>query len=383
MRRDKVTDFRELRGVEAGKARSDFCIGAARNRIDHDRKRPTPLRDAPAFPPRQYRDRNQQREQGGDAELAKRHERIVGAERLVGVTLSKPSRLAYTRTMLRRVANFYFLLACMLAPGAFAQEKVEVITLRYHQAEDLIPSLLPLVAPNGAITGMRNHLIVRAEPAQHAAVKRVLETLDAPPRQLEITVRQNTDRAALLNEAGLYGRAQGEHGRVVIGGRPPIGAPRIEGRGSDGRIGAYLNERNTNSQSRDSQTLRVLEGRPAFIRVGQSLPYAARSVYVHPYGTTIVDGTDYVDVITGFEVLPRVSGDRVTLHVRPQKNSPGPRGSINIQAADTVLSARLGEWIELGGANTSESDSASGLLSRREGGTAERRSIFIRVDEVR
>lgn len=285
--------------------------------------------------------------------------------------------------MLKSLIGVWWMLFCVLAASVHAQEKVEVITLRYHQAEDLIPSLLPLVAPNGAITGMRNHLIVRAQPDQHAAVKRVLETLDAAPRQLEITVRQNTDRTALLNEAGVYGRARGDHGRVIIGNDASPGASRIEARGAEGRLGAYLNERDASSRSRDTQTLRVLEGRPAFIRVGQSLPYAARNVYVHPYGTTIVDNTQYVDVITGFEVLPRVSGDRVTLHVRPQKNSPGARGTINVQTADTVLSARLGEWIELGGADTSDADSSSGLLSRREGGSVERRAIFIRVDEVR
>lgn len=43
------------------------------------------------------------------------------------------------------VAGFF--LALLLLP-VFAQEKVEVITLRYHSAEQVIPVLLPLVAPN-------------------------------------------------------------------------------------------------------------------------------------------------------------------------------------------------------------------------------------------
>lgn len=244
-------------------------------------------------------------------------------------------------------------------------------------------TLRPLVAPNGAITGMRNHLIVRAEPRQHAAVKRVLETLDVAPRQLEITVRQNADRAALLNESGVYGRASGEDGSVVIGSQPRAATSRIAGRSDDVRIGAYLNQGNSRETSRDVQTLRVLEGRAAFIRVGQSLPYAARNIYIHPHGTTIVDGTQYVDVITGFEVLPRIVGDRVSLRVRPQKSSPGLHGSIHVQEADTVLSARFGEWIALGGANTAQTDQNAGVLSRRDGASSDTRSIFIRVDEVR
>lgn len=285
--------------------------------------------------------------------------------------------------MLRSFAQIALMIVSLFALPAFAQEKVEVITLRYHQAEDVIATLLPLVAPNGALTGMRNHLIVRAEPAQHAAVKRVLETLDVAPRQLEITVRQNVDRAALLEEGGVYGRAHGENGSLVIGGRPGGGTSRIEARNGDVRIGAYLNQGDSRETSRDVQTFRVLEGRAAFIRIGQSLPYAARNVYIHPHGATIVDGTQYVDVITGFEVLPRIVGDRVSLRVRPQKNSPGPRGSIHVQEADTVLSARLGEWIDLGGANTVQTGKDARVLAQRDASSSDTRSIFIRVDEVR
>lgn len=285
--------------------------------------------------------------------------------------------------MLRTFAQVWLVILSVLASTAYAQEKVEVITLRYHQAEDVIPMLLPLVAPNGAITGMRNHLIVRAEPAQHASIKRVLDTLDVAPRQLEITVRQNVDRAGLLNESGVYGQVRGDDGHVVIGGRPRGTTSSIEARNGDVRIGGYLDGRNSQQTSRDVQTLRVLEGRAAFIRIGQSLPYAARNVYIHPHGTTIVDGTQYVDVITGFEVLPRIVGDRVSLRVWPQKNSPGPRGSINVQDADTVLSARLGEWIELGGANAAEAREDSRVFSQRDRFISDRRSIFIRVDEVR
>lgn len=308
---------------------------------------------------------------------------MVGEACLVGVTLTKPPWLAYTRTMLRSSAKVWLVISSLLAPAALAQEKVEVITLRYHQAEDILPTLLPLVAPNGAITGLRNHLIVRAAPAQQAAVKRVLDTLDVAPRQLEITLRQNVDRAALMKERGVYGGVHGEDGGIVIGGRPSASMPGVDARGGGAHVGAYLNERNIRETTRDTQTLRVLEGRAAFIRIAQSLPYAARNVYIHPHGTTIIDATEYIEAITGFEVLARIVGDRVSLRVRPQKSSPGPHGSVYVQQADTVLSARLGEWVDLGGADAAQAGEDSRLLSRRDGATSKRQSIFIRVDEVR
>lgn len=278
------------------------------------------------------------------------------------------------------VAGFF--LALLLRP-VFAQEKVEVITLRYHRAEQLIPALLPLVAPNGAISAMQNHLVVRADAAQHAQIRRVLDQIDVAPRRLQITVRQNTTLAALTREAGVYGRIGDERGRVTIADRSLDDGARIEARNGRSRLGINLADRTRSESSADTQTLQVLEGTPAFIRIGQSVPFSGRNVYVRPYGATIVEETRFIDVVSGFHVLPRVSGERVTLEIMPQRNSLGMNGAINVQQAATTASAPLGEWIELGGINRSQLASSGGTFDSRHANESQGSSIFVRVDELK
>src|SRR5262249_58812951 len=72
-----------------------------------------------------------------------------------------------------------------LARSAWADPQVmEVITLGYRQAEEVIPLLRPLLAPGGALTGASNQLIVRTTPANLAELKKVLAVMDSEPRQL-------------------------------------------------------------------------------------------------------------------------------------------------------------------------------------------------------
>ena len=72
------------------------------------------------------------------------------------------------------------------------------------------------------------------------------------------------------------------------------------------------------------QTVQVLEGRSAYVMVGQSRPVPDRQVVRSVVGGrvvehTIVGGVEYRDANTGFYVTPRIAGDRVTLDISPQR----------------------------------------------------------------
>jgi hypothetical protein len=82
-------------------------------------------------------------------------------------------------------------------------------------------------------------------------------------------------------------------------------------------------------------------------------------------------------------VLPRVSGDRVTVEINPQRERPGRiPGSASIQSVSTVVSAPLGEWMEIGGAIETGSVQSSANLGQRSQSGTERRSVLIMVQEV-
>lgn len=265
---------------------------------------------------------------------------------------------------------------------AQAQEKIEVVTLRYHSAQEMLPLIQPLVGKNGAVTGMQNSLIIRSDAANIAQIKQLLATLDTQPKRLQITVRQNTTLEALNRDADIYGSVGGRSGGVTLPRPSDSNQARIEARGASGRLGANITSTRDLENSSDSQTLQVLEGSPAFIRVGQSVPYSSRSVYRDGRRTTVVEDTNFQDATSGFYVLPRVAGDNVTLEIHPQRNSVGSDGRLNIQEAATTISTRLGVWVPLGGVGQQTARSAQGTVYSTRDVSEDNRSIFVRVDAL-
>jgi len=95
------------------------------------------------------------------------------------------------------------------------------------------------------------------------------------------------------------------------------------------------------------QRLQVLEGGQAYISAGETRPYAQAN--------------------SGFSVVPRVSGDTVSLEIAAQQEAFARGGAIRGQQASSTVSGRLGEWLELGGT------SSAAAASRR---------IWVKVEEL-
>ncbi len=271
---------------------------------------------------------------------------------------------------MKRYLNLWVLLVATLfgALSTAARAEVEVIQLRNRSAEEVLPILRPLVEPGGALTGMQYQLILRASPGNIADIRRVLQTLDTRPRRLLISVRQDADRTQEARSASISGGVQiGSSGSGAV----------ITGRTIDNQ---------SSSQDRVTQTLQVMDGGIATINVGQSIPVPARVVTRTVNGVLVQDTTSYRDVGTGFQVRPRVSGERVNLEINPHRDTPGSGGTVNIQQAYTTVSGRLGEWMELGGSNVSETRSGSGILTgnaaQRSDNRSDNRSIWVKVEEL-
>jgi hypothetical protein len=278
------------------------------------------------------------------------------------------------------------LLAMLLAAPALAQQSVlEVITLKYRTAEQVIPLLQPFVDRDGSLSGMQNQLIVRTSPANLAELRRILDQVDARPRQLLITVRQDVDLATARREADLSGRVGigDSAGIAVPGNRSRSDGLVVQGGSGNTFVRGRISARDVVASDANMQRVQVLEGNVAFIRAGQSVPVPSQQVVQTPYGTQIVQSTQFRDFNTGFQVLPRVSGDTVTVEINPQRERPGRYpGTGNVQSVSTVVSAPLGEWMEIGGASEVGSMQSSGNLGQRSETGSERRSVLLMVQEI-
>ncbi len=289
---------------------------------------------------------------------------------------------------MRRWSGIAAFLLALWPAAAFADATVtEVIALRSRTVDEVLPIVRPLVEPEGSVSGISGQLIVRATPAKLAELRQVLETIDRPARQLVISVTQDAELVRREREASIAGSVGGGDVRVTVppsGPRPREGIT-VQGGSGDDFVRGQAVERQAASAGRASQRLRVLEGNEAFIQAGESRPVRERQVIETPTGTRVIETTQYVDAGTGFYVRPQVSGERVTLSIRTARDrfAGDRRGSIETQSLSTQVSARLGEWVEIGGTAEQGSRSSSGILQRGSTSVDERRAVFLKVEEAR
>ncbi len=292
------------------------------------------------------------------------------------------SSLIKVAKMSLRLMSLFFCMACLAQPVS-AEGDLEVISLRHRTVEEVMPSLRPLLEPGGVLTGMQGQLILRASPSNRAQIRQALAALDAPLRQLRITVRQSLESGAEKREAEFYGRA--EAGNVSVAA-PPAGSGGVRAEVGTGkvRIGARLDDRDMNQFSRITQEIRVVDGGQAFIRAGTSLPMTQRDVIWGPYGHTVRESTVYRDVDSGFYVRPRVVGEHVSLEINPvqQTMSAGNPYVIVGQELRASLSGRLGEWIAVGGGEESARQENSRLLGKDARIQRRANQVWVRIEMI-
>src|SRR5438309_9824061 len=90
---------------------------------------------------------------------------------------------------MNRSALIRFAVLMLVASAAMAQNALEIITLRHRTAEQVLPSLRPLLEPGATLSGQGNQLFVRASPANISDLRLALEVLDQRQRRLLISVR--------------------------------------------------------------------------------------------------------------------------------------------------------------------------------------------------
>jgi len=283
-----------------------------------------------------------------------------------------------------RLSGWIWFAMLLWSTIATAQQTVlEVIDLKYRDAQEVLPVLQPFVAKEGSISALNNQLIVRTTPRNLTELRKILDSIDKRPRRLVITVSQDVDLSARGKRGEIAGTIGGDSDSVTLPGGParPGQGPAIGDRRAEARV--------FNSQSaateRGGQTVQVLEGNTAFIRIGQSAPIITRQIIQTPQGPRAIDSTRYRDAASGFYARPRTNGDQVTVEISGSRDkfTDPATGAANIQRFDTVVSGRLGEWIELGGSTQSREAEESGIVYRSSEASRDERRLYLKVEEIR
>jgi type II secretory pathway component GspD/PulD (secretin) len=246
----------------------------------------------------------------------------------------------------------------------------EVIAVGYRPVEEMIAILRPMVPKPGSVTGAYGKIVIRTTPENMREIKAILATLNRAPANLLISVRHSMNDEVRRDLYEAFGEVSSGNIGISTGRDAGSGRGLVISHQDDGQTaGVRIDEAQTIGDEGVSQRVRVLEGKEAFIQSGQSVPVTDQRRVVSGTGATVVQSTTtYRNVDSGFYVRARLNdGERVTVEVFPQRNRVDTRsGTIEVREASTVVTSRLGRWMQIGGVGATSSD------GRREIGASSR-----------
>jgi hypothetical protein len=275
---------------------------------------------------------------------------------------------------LRSAINLCIGLFCLsISMPVLSDYPIEVIELKARPLDEILPVIQPFAGADGMVTGMGNTLVIKASPARVEEIRQLLLSLDRPPQRLLITVG---------NQDNVTGRSSGYRASADVkagDSRISVNSPGHPVDSSRAHI--RLHDRDVQRAQTSRYQVQALEGRPAYINSGTRIPLQTTQRYYDrgvPYARR---STQLQDVSSGFYVVPRLQGDEVTLEIVQHDDKPGQRrGVINTQSAGTVVRGRLGEWVELGGVDISDSNREGGLGQSVNSQQSNIRDIQVKVE---
>lgn len=268
--------------------------------------------------------------------------------------------------MLKKLFFLLFFKILFNSCAAADESAIEVIPVFNRPASEIQPLLEPLLEKDDRVIADGANLLVRTTPDRLAEIKSFIQKLDTRLNNLIISVLQSRQATAEEFNAGI-------RARLNVSGHDPST--------TTGRISAYSYQTQEHNANDNLQTIRTLEGKPAYIKTGNAYPVQNYQSYSSGYdyaGTS--SSTEFIDATTGFEVTPRLSGQQVILDVSPWSDAFNSQGQIRTQEVQSTLKTNLGEWIELGGVDESSQSSGNRTPGRSWQTNDNRLHILIKVD---
>jgi type II secretory pathway component GspD/PulD (secretin) len=266
---------------------------------------------------------------------------------------------------------FFLFGSAMLPLNVIAEPEFKIIDLQHRFAEGILPILQPLAGDDGAVTGMQNHLIIRASPEKMREIEQVISTIDFAHQNLKINVRYQNNQQSESSGASVNG-----HKRISNVGISAQSYPHRANKGV--QIGIKKSQNNSISYS--NQFINVMDGETAFIHVGQSIPYTQEwAVLTHKY-ISVQQSTEFLEITTGFAVRPRVIGNLIELEISPRIANLNLQGVIDFKELSTVIRVNHGEWFNLGEIMWHKDEVSHAILGTSNGEKSENEGLSIKVE---
>lgn len=258
-------------------------------------------------------------------------------------------------------------LTVALSASVFAGQ-LTVIELNHRQADEMIKTIKPLLKEHESITGRGYDIYLNAAPDTTRTVKELINRLDKAPAQLLISVKNNSATAKNNINISVNGSAGNDHVQISTGEHTQKNSVNIDATGHE-----------VSASDHNSQRIRATEGLPALIYTGTSIP--VKMIERQRVNGRLIEQetVDYRPVQRGFYVTAWLNGDNVRLELSRQNDTVTDSGAVNLSSIITTAQGKLGEWIPVGGIETSRSNSNWGIRTNSSISTVQHESIAIKV----
>lgn len=251
-------------------------------------------------------------------------------------------------------ARTLILFLILLPALALAASENRTFTLENRPAQEVADQLRSLY-PESELTmaAQGSQLVTRGEPEVLDEIGQLIQTMDVAPVQLRITVRSGGQVQGKRSGGGV----SSGHGNVVT----------IQGQ-----------SRTISTQSRQERNVVVQDGQSAHISSGQvrTLPVAIQG------GRNPTAIYQQVDIRSGFIVTPqRISDQQIELSITAFENMPD--AGMDGYETDAVVTQRRvapGEWVDVGGTETTRQGQQSGITYQVGGSRQENQQFEVKVD---
>jgi len=267
-----------------------------------------------------------------------------------------------------RVLWLCILLGFTLA--GYAANDFKIFTLQHRFAEEVLPTIQAVVGSHGTASAIQNQLIVRTDSKTMAEVEQTIATLDTVRENFTISVKRQNNFIGSSRNSTIRGRTRIGNATIQTGNDARIGRDGVQ-------IGIEDNQ--TNSQQSSQQFIRVTDGAPAYISVGESIPYTNEWVLLTRRYAVRQVSTEFVDIGTGFTVRARSIGNQIELGITPTFSRLQQDGRIEFEQLSSTVRVQRGEWVNIGGIMQDKDEVSRAILASTSGQSSQNSQLFIRV----
>ena len=254
--------------------------------------------------------------------------------------------------------------------AARADGPLKIIPLHHRFAQDVLPSLQPLLGEDDVVSAVANNVLVRTSSDRLETIERAIAMLDVERKTLRISISRHRMSEGAASELGVSGSMR--RGNVVVGTSDYHG--RVA-RGAEVELG----QRDFSTTERASEFVSVLENERAVISVGQSVPFSEIWAVLTQRYARIQQTVQFQEITTGFAVRPRPIGDEIELEIAPRVASLSG-GVIDFEALATTVRVHPGLWVDLGGTMQSHDDVSRQIFSTRASNGYDSTQLWVKVD---